>query len=135
MFGAMAFVRCTSGLDRYLLRQQAGANRARTISFGDVRSVGQTTPMTATSDEIAALRAEFERSHRRPARALAELLLLGNVILEERQLLEGKTGDAFEQFVLQSLSDQGVEVGEFAAALKALGALRATLAELQQLPD
>lgn len=41
---------------------------------------------------------------------------------------------AFEQFVLQSLSDQGVEVGELAAAVKALGALQATLAELQQLP-
>ena len=57
------------------------------------------------------------------------------MILEDHQLLEGKTGDAFEQFVLQSLSDQGVEVGEFAAAVKALGTLRATLAELQQLPD
>jgi hypothetical protein len=91
--------------------------------------------MTATSDEIAALRAEFERSHRRPARALAELLLLENLILEDHQLLEGKIGDAFEKFVLQSLSDEGVEVGEFAAAVKALGTLRATLTELQQLPD
>lgn len=51
------------------------------------------------------------------------------------QLLEGKTGDAFEPLVLRSLSDQGVEVGEFAAAVKALGTLRATLAELHQLPD
>jgi hypothetical protein len=91
--------------------------------------------MTATSDEIAALQAEFERSHRRHARALAELLLLGNVILEDHQLLEGEMGDAFERFVLQCLSEQGIEVGEFAAAVKALGTLRATLAELQQLPD
>lgn len=91
--------------------------------------------MTATSSEIAALRAEFERSHRRPARALAELLLIGNVILEDHQLLEGRVGDAFERFVLQTLSDEGVETGEFAAALKALAALRETLAELQQLPE
>jgi hypothetical protein len=91
--------------------------------------------MPATSDEIDALRAEFERAHRRPARALAELLLLGNVILEDHQLLEGPLGVAFERFVVEALSDQGVEVGEFAAAVKALGALRATLAELQQLPD
>lgn len=91
--------------------------------------------MTATSDEIAALRADFERSHSRPARALAEMLLIGNVILEDHQLLEGEVGDAFERFVLQSLADQGVEVGEFAAAVKALGKLRETLAELQQLPD
>lgn len=91
--------------------------------------------MTATTSEIAALRAEFERAHSRVARALAELLLLGNVILEDHELLEGKIGDAFEQFVLQSLSGEGVELGEFAAAVKALGTLRETLAELQQLPD
>ncbi|MBT2326764.1 hypothetical protein J7E62_31110 [Variovorax paradoxus] len=91
--------------------------------------------MPATSDEINALRAEFERAHRRPVRALAEILLIGNVILEDHQLLEGELGEAFERFVLQALNDQGVEVGEFAAAVKALGKLRATLAELQQLPD
>ncbi|CAN7204652.1 hypothetical protein LJR290_000567 [Variovorax sp. LjRoot290] len=50
-------------------------------------------------------------------------------------MLEGEVADAFERFVLQLLSDQGVEVGEFAAALKALGKLRETLAELQQLLD
>ncbi|CAN7194862.1 hypothetical protein LJR084_000562 [Variovorax sp. LjRoot84] len=48
-------------------------------------------------------------------------------------MLEGEVGDAFERFVLQLLNDQGVEVGEFAAALKALGKLRETSAELQKL--
>ena len=47
--------------------------------------------MTATSDEIKARRAEFERSHRRAARALAELLLVGNGIPEG---LEGDVGSA-----------------------------------------
>jgi hypothetical protein len=91
--------------------------------------------MPATSDEISALRAEFERGHRLPARALAELLLIGNVILEDHQLLEGPLGVAFERFVMEALAEQDIEVGEFAAAVKALGTLRATLAELQQLPD
>lgn len=91
--------------------------------------------MTATRDEISALKDDFERSHRQPVRALAELLLLGNVILEDHGMLEGDVGSAFERFVMESLSQQGIDVGEFAAAVQALGKLRATLAELQSLPD
>ncbi|CAN7774859.1 hypothetical protein LJR290_007734 [Variovorax sp. LjRoot290] len=91
--------------------------------------------MTITSYEITALRADFKRSHRRPARALAELLMLGNAVLEDHEMLEGEVGNAFERFVLESLSQQGVESGEFAAAVLALGKLRTTLAELQSIPD
>jgi hypothetical protein len=91
--------------------------------------------MTATSDEIAALMADFEQSHSRPARALAELLLLGHVILDGHDLLEGEVGIAFERFVLEALSQRGIEVDEFAAAVQALSKLRETLVELQSLPD
>lgn len=91
--------------------------------------------MTATRDEIAALMADFEQAHSRPARALAELLLLGNVILGGHDLLEGEVGIAFDRFVLEALSQQSIAVDEFAAAVQALGKLRETLAELQSLPD
>ncbi|VTU46061.1 hypothetical protein SRS16P2_00464 (plasmid) [Variovorax sp. SRS16] len=91
--------------------------------------------MAATPEEVAALRRTFEQDHRKPARALAELLLMGNVLLESHEALEGRLGERFEAFVLESLDDEGVSHAEFARAVQALQDLRATLANLDELPD
>lgn len=91
--------------------------------------------MTATPDEFAAISTAYESAHRLPARALAELLITGNIGLDANGVLEGPIGDAFEAFVLQCASDQGVTVEEFGAAVAAFGRLRETLAELDGLPE
>jgi hypothetical protein len=90
--------------------------------------------MPATPQEVATLQQAYEQAHSRPARALAELLLVGNVILESHELLEGRIGEAFEGFVLASLQESDVSQDDFKAALVALGTLRATLDELERLP-
>ena len=91
--------------------------------------------MAATYEEIAALRRAFEEGHSRPARALADLLLGGNVCPESHEVLEGPIGDAFEAFVIQCVQDQGVTISQFKAAVEALGVLKSTLDELDQLPE
>ncbi|VTU20212.1 hypothetical protein SRS16CHR_02597 [Variovorax sp. SRS16] len=90
--------------------------------------------MPATPQEVAALRRTFEQEHRKPARALAELLLIGNVLLESHEALEGRLGERFEAFVLESLEDEGVSHSEFARAVQALQDLRSTLETLDGLP-
>ena len=91
--------------------------------------------MPATRQEIEALQLAFERSHSRPARALADLLEVGSICLAKHKVREGPIGEAFELFVGQCLADQVVTIGQFTAAVKALGVLKATLAELDQLPE
>jgi hypothetical protein len=91
--------------------------------------------MAATLEEVAALKRAFEREHRKPARALAELLVVGNALLEVHDSLDGEIGDAFEEFVLRCLDSQGVGLEELKRAVEAVGALRATLVELDNLPD
>ncbi|GAA4358130.1 hypothetical protein GCM10023165_52770 [Variovorax defluvii] len=91
--------------------------------------------MPATPHEFAALTAAFEKAHSRPARALAELLLVGNVALEGHDSLDGPIGDAFEEFVVNCAEQHGVSLADFKAAVTALGNLRATLDELDQLPE
>jgi hypothetical protein len=91
--------------------------------------------MAATPQEVAALRKAFEQDHRKPARALAELLLMGNVLLESHDVLEGQLGERFEAFVIESLDAEGVSHAEFARAVQALNDLRTTLAALEDLPD
>lgn len=91
--------------------------------------------MTATLDELATLRVAFEEGHSRAARALADLMFSGNACLEVREVLEGPIGDAFETFIVRCVQDQGVSLTQFKAAVEALVALKATLAELEQLPE
>lgn len=91
--------------------------------------------MPATPNEFAALTAAFDKAHSRPARALADLLLMGNVTLESHDALEGPIGDAFEKFVMDCAMEEGVSITEFKAAVRGLGELRATLDELDQLPE
>lgn len=61
--------------------------------------------MPATPEEIMELLNAFDAAHPPMARAMADLLLRGNVVLEEHQLLEGQIGDAFEAFVLRVLEE------------------------------
>lgn len=91
--------------------------------------------MPATTAEFAAITAAYESTHRPPARAVAELLITGNIGLEANRVLEGPIGDAFEAFVLQCASDQGMTVEEFGVAVAAFGPLRETLAESDGLPE
>ncbi|MBU1361463.1 MAG: hypothetical protein KKC85_04895 [Gammaproteobacteria bacterium] len=91
--------------------------------------------MPASPAEFAVLTATFDKAHSRPARALAELFLAGNSILESHDLLEGPIGDAFEKFVMVCAIGQGVSITAFKAAVKGLKELRATLDELDQLPE
>ncbi|WP_218668920.1 hypothetical protein [Variovorax sp. KK3] len=77
---------------------------------------------------------DFEQAHPPMARAMADLLLRGNVVLEEHELLEGSVGDGFEAFVLGVLEEHGTSREVFAATLTALSRLRDTIDHLDQLP-
>jgi hypothetical protein len=90
--------------------------------------------MPATPEEMQALVDAFEAAHPRMARAMADLLLSGNVLLEEHRLLQGPIGDAFEAFVFKVLDEHGIGRGRFAATLIALGQLRDTIDHLDQMP-
>ncbi|MDR6539490.1 hypothetical protein [Variovorax soli] len=76
----------------------------------------------------------FESAHPRMAGAMADLLIRGNVILEEHQLLEGTVGDAFEAFIFKVLDEHGIGKDQFAATLIAFERLRDTIEHLDQLP-
>ena len=76
----------------------------------------------------------FDKAHGPIARAMADLLIRGNVILEEHRLLEGKVGDAFEAFVFNVLAEHSIGKDEFAQTLRALERLRETIDQLDQLP-
>ena len=91
--------------------------------------------MPASPTEVRALTETFDRAHSRPARALADLLIVGNETLESHFELETRIGDAFEDFVLDCARKNGVSIQEFKATVEALGRLRETIAELDQLPD
>ncbi|MDR6536984.1 hypothetical protein [Variovorax soli] len=65
---------------------------------------------------------------------MADLLLRGNVILEEHQLLDGDVGDGFEAFVLGVLQEHRISKEVFAETLIALSRLRETIDHLDQLP-
>lgn len=90
--------------------------------------------MPATPDEMKMLLDAFEAAHPRMARAMADLLLRGNVILEEYRLLEGPVGDAFEAFVFKALDEHGIGKDQFAATLIAFERLRDTIDHLDQIP-
>ena len=90
--------------------------------------------MPATPEEMQNLVAAFDKAHRPLARAMADLLIRGNVILEEHRLLEGKVGDAFEAFVFDILAENNISTEEFADTLIAFERLRETLDHLEQLP-
>ncbi|PNG53160.1 MULTISPECIES: hypothetical protein [unclassified Variovorax] len=90
--------------------------------------------MPATPEEFERLIDAFDNAHAPVARAMADLLLRGNVILEEHQMLEGPIGDAFEAFVFNMLAEQGISKEAFAETLRALVRLRDTIDHLDQLP-
>lgn len=90
--------------------------------------------MPATPEEIKMLVDAFEGAHPRVARAMADLLLRGNVILEEHSLLEGTVGDAFEVFVFKVLDEHGIGKDQFASTLIAFERLRDTIDHLDQIP-
>lgn len=83
--------------------------------------------MPATPAEFSAINAAHEAAHRLPARALAELILAGDVALESNEAPDGPIGCASEAFVLQCARDQGVTLEEFQAAVAGLGHLGETL--------
>jgi len=90
--------------------------------------------MPATPEEMERLVNAFEKAHPPVARAMADLLLRGNVILEEHRMLEGPVGDGFEAFVFSILAEHGIQKEAFAATLIALDHLRDTIEELDRLP-
>ena len=90
--------------------------------------------MPATPEEMKRLVEEFEKAHAPLARAMADLLIRGNVILEEHRVLESAIGDAFEAFVLETLHEHGIQKEEFADTLIALERLRSTIDQLDQIP-
>lgn len=90
--------------------------------------------MPATPEEMKRLVDAFEEAHAPVARAMADMLLSGNVILEEHQLLEGPVGEAFEAFVFSVLAERGIHKEAFAATLVDLDRLRDTIEELDRLP-
>lgn len=90
--------------------------------------------MPATPEEMKTLVSAFEAAHPHLARAMADLLLQGNVVLEEHGLLDDPVGDAFEAFVLSTLTEHGIQEEAFAATLIGLTRLRDTIDELDHLP-
>lgn len=90
--------------------------------------------MPATPEELKRLVDAFEEAHAPVARAMADLLIRGNVILEEHRMLEGPIGDAFEAFVFRVLDDNAIQKETFAKTLVALDRLRETVDQLDQLP-
>lgn len=91
--------------------------------------------MPATREELHTLQLAFERRHSDAARALADLMLVGSATLEKHGVRDQIIGEAFEAFVLATASTCGLTDQQLAAAVRALKALRATVAELDQLPD
>ncbi|WP_309974445.1 hypothetical protein [Variovorax guangxiensis] len=65
---------------------------------------------------------------------MADLLVRGNVILEEHRLLECAIGDAFEVFVFEVLDKHGTSKEAFAETLVALDRLRSTIDQLPTTP-
>ena len=90
--------------------------------------------MPATPEELRRLIYEFDEAHAPVARAMADLLVRGNVILQEHELLDSPIGNAFEEFVFKSLAEQGIRKEAFASALRGLQRLRETIDQLDQLP-
>lgn len=90
--------------------------------------------MPATPEELNALVDAYDKAHPSMARAMAELLVRGNVILEDHELLEGAVGDRLEAFVFNVLADHNISKEAFAATLIAYERLRDTIHQLDQLP-
>jgi len=90
--------------------------------------------MPATPEELRRLVNSFEEAHAPVARAMADLLVRGSILLKDYQMLEGPIGDAFEAFVFGVLHEQGIQRERFAQTLRALNHLRATIDHLDQLP-
>ena len=90
--------------------------------------------MAATPEEMRRLVNAYEKSHSQMARAMADLLVRGNVTLEEHRLLESEVGGRFEAFVLDILAEHNISKEAFAATLIAYERLRDTIDQLDQLP-
>jgi hypothetical protein len=82
--------------------------------------------MPATPEEFQRVVEAFERAHEPLVRALADLHLRGNMILEEHGFLEERLGDQFEEFILASLRSNGSTKEQFAAALRDLDKMHTT---------
>jgi hypothetical protein len=88
----------------------------------------------ATPEELKSLVDAYDQAHPSLARAMAELLVRGNVILEDHRLLEGEVGDRFEAFVFHVLAEHSIGKEAFAATLIAYERLRDTIDQLDRLP-
>jgi len=91
--------------------------------------------MPATPEEMKRLVDAFEDAHAPVARAMADLLVRGNILLEDYQMREGPVGDAFEAFVFSVLHEHGIRREAFAKTLVALNHLRETIDHLDRLPS
>ena len=90
--------------------------------------------MPATREEMKKLLDAFEDAHPPVARAMADLLVRGSILLKEYHMLEGPVGDAFEMFVFSVLHEHGIQRQAFARTRVALDRLRDTIDQLDQLP-
>ncbi|VWX56132.1 conserved hypothetical protein [Burkholderiales bacterium 8X] len=119
-----------------MLGLMASLETACTIPAGLVRSTlaGHTVAMAATPDEFQRVVEAFERAHAPLVRALADLHVRGNMILEEHGFLEGPVGAQFEEFILVSLTMSGTTKEQFAEALRDLDRMHLLIGELDSLP-
>ena len=91
--------------------------------------------MPAPPEEMGRIIDAFEDAHAPVARMMADLLVRGNILLEDYQMLEGPIGDAFEAFVFSVLHEHGIQRDAFAKTLVALNQLRKTIDHLDRLPS
>lgn len=90
--------------------------------------------MPATPEELQQVVDAFERAHPPISRALADLHLRGNIVLEEHGLLDSAIEDGFEEFIVATLKANGFTLESFAAALRDLEKMHLTIDELERLP-
>lgn len=90
--------------------------------------------MPATPEEMKTLLEAFEATNPPVARALADLLARGKVILEEHRLLLGPLGEDFEALVFKLAEDHAVSRRALANAMAELERIRVTVDELDTLP-
>ena len=109
-------------------------SQARQLGL-DSTSLTTRFAMPATPEDMKRLVDTFEDAHAPVARAMADLLVRGNILLEDDQMLEGRIGHAFEAFVFSVLHEHGIRREAFAKTLLALNHLRVTIDHLDRLPS
>ncbi len=62
------------------------------------------------------------------------MMVRGNALLEEHELLESRVGDRFEAFVFDMLAEYGIAPARFAETLRAFERMRETLDHLEAFP-